>query len=578
MGNLLNEMDDMLKNQEFEKKMKKKKAKKGVRNFFLLLILVAIVAGVAYWYFFIRKPVDNTLKTAMVDYLKKSNITTVLDFSMMNELQEDLKNKSSESDINFTFTIPMLGLEEYKLNVITENSPTDNKRKSEITFTPEDNSLIVDLLSTEDSIAFYSSEIVNKYVGSSYSELPRVLEGISEINNELTENDEDFSLIDLTSFDPSVIDNLSIILPTFTDEMFAKYADVIANAQIDESSFSVKDVAIDRTDGQRVECQQYMMEVPESKALELLIQVYETFKADSELQNTLAASFSDFGITSDSLNVMAEEKIAELYERTPDDSIKYSLKVYGKDGVTYKVSVQKGEDSIFDIEYYYGDKENSFIIDLLDEEKTGNQIKVSKRTTDVGENIQLDLNFITNGAVDGQATISSGVVKTGSKTTQTNKLSVNYMMFSGSIDISSSISFKNISIVDLDNDNCLFIDKLDEDTFTDVVTAVLEQAHGVINQKSGNTPIVEDEEEEQPDISITDDEREKKAEARQKLFDAVANAMGEAQANGEEYTIQDLVDLRIEGSEYSVSVNSDVAIVNIDGFEFTIDREFHLSD
>lgn len=52
--------------------------------------------------------------------------------------------------------------------------------------------------------------------------------------------------------------------------------------------------------------------------------------------------------------------------------------------------------------------------------------------------------------------------------------------------------------------------------------------------------------------------------------------MGKAQNEGRTYTLNDLVELTIPGSTCTVSVNGDMATVNVDGFEFKIDSEFRL--
>lgn len=49
-----------------------------------------------------------------------------------------------------------------------------------------------------------------------------------------------------------------------------------------------------------------------------------------------------------------------------------------------------------------------------------------------------------------------------------------------------------------------------------------------------------------------------------------------AQNEGREYTLNDLMDLTIPGSELSVSIEGDEAILNIDGFEFKINSQFQL--
>ena len=48
--------------------------------------------------------------------------------------------------------------------------------------------------------------------------------------------------------------------------------------------------------------------------------------------------------------------------------------------------------------------------------------------------------------------------------------------------------------------------------------------------------------------------------------------------NGEEYTIQDLEDLKLENHEIEVKISDDIAVVTVDGYTFNIDSEFNLSE
>ncbi len=67
-------------------------------------------------------------------------------------------------------------------------------------------------------------------------------------------------------------------------------------------------------------------------------------------------------------------------------------------------------------------------------------------------------------------------------------------------------------------------------------------------------------------------------EVRNLLVETISNQMREAQEKGEEYTIQNLTNLMIEGHELEVKIENDIANVTIDGYKFTIDAAFNLSD
>ena len=53
------------------------------------------------------------------------------------------------------------------------------------------------------------------------------------------------------------------------------------------------------------------------------------------------------------------------------------------------------------------------------------------------------------------------------------------MIYSLNFQTASDISFKQVEIDDLNNENCVFLDELDEDNFKDIVDAVSVKAKEV---------------------------------------------------------------------------------------------------
>ena len=136
--------------------------------------------------------------------------------------------------------------------------------------------------------------------------------------------------------------------------------------------------------------------------------------------------------------------------------------------------------------------------------------------------------------------------------------------------------------MELTSENCLFLDELDDDTFKDVIDAISTKTEEVINDKlvsQGLKPLDEEEivEEPSPDIplvSLVMDAPEE--EAKNKLINSISQAMTEAIEKGKTFSLIDLMVLEIPDSTFSVSIEGDVAILNIDGFEFKLNSEFQL--
>lgn len=121
------------------------------------------------------------------------------------------------------------------------------------------------------------------------------------------------------------------------------------------------------------------------------------------------------------------------------------------------------------------------------------------------------------------------------------------------------------------------MDEQNDDTFNDISKAVIDMTRNVINGnlvKLGLSPLDDDYVMDEPPTTL--DTEAKKEEAKNKIVESVSEAMTIAQREGRRYTLNDLQTLEIPGSEFSVSINGNVAILKIDGFEFKLDSDFQL--
>ena len=158
-----------------------------------------------------------------------------------------------------------------------------------------------------------------------------------------------------------------------------------------------------------------------------------------------------------------------------------------------------------------------------------------------------------------------------------NKAEANLGFISAEFQINSKIDLKQVKIDDLTSENAVFMDEQNDDTFNDIAKAVIDKTKNVINQnlvKLGLSPISEDYVTNDPPTTL--ENIAKKEEAKNKIINSVSDAMTVAQREGRKYTLDDLKDLEIPESDFSVSFQDDIAILKIDGFEFKIDSDFQL--
>ena len=151
------------------------------------------------------------------------------------------------------------------------------------------------------------------------------------------------------------------------------------------------------------------------------------------------------------------------------------------------------------------------------------------------------------------------------------------MIFSAGLQLNSDVNFKQVQIENLTGDNCLFLDELDKDTLDDITQAIVAKTIEVINNNLKSQGIKTEEEEEEPaERAAVINTEALKETAKTKLINAISEAMGKAQEEGKTFGLIDLTTLEIPDSSFTVSLDGDIAILNIDGFEFKLNSDFQL--
>ncbi len=560
-------IDDVIDEEDNSKENVKKKSSKMF--VFLIILLILIIAISAVVFIYLKKKNEITPKIEFINYLTKNNFVSVFSFDSFDSLQAKLQNDSSESTTQISFTSPTLGIDDIEISMETKNNPKDEKTYVETGFNYGGNEILTTkFLSSNNSIAIKSDEIVVKYLGTKNENLGSVLSQIVGEDIPYIEMINELSEMELSN------------KVNVSENIFDKYLEIIKNG-VEESSFNTKPITLERASGQ-IDVTEYTMTLNEEKALEILSQMLQTLENDDELLDLLVNSYNTFGLDKELFKSGIDNIINKMYEEPIDNNRTYSVKVYGNKDITYKMIIDIAGEYTLDFDYEYGEKQNSVLITLLEtKSQDGFKINIIKNVTDVSEKITIVANLIKNADIVGELTITSNLLKSGNAYELKNKINLNMLFLSFDIEMNTSIKFNSVQIEDLDNSNCIFLDTLDADTFNDIIKAIEDKTTEVLEQKLKQVPILENA--SQNDKTIAQrmtglEETETREEARQKVYDAVSLAMGKAQENGEEYTLSNIVDLEIPDSTVSVSVNDNIAVINIDGYEFTIDSDFNLSN
>lgn len=586
-------IDDMLKNQ-----VPNKEKKSGGSKLLLVLILLLVIAliGALVYVLILKTKNKMTPKDAFITYLGKGNMATVFNLEKLNTLNSRMQTDSSTSTTEITGDISSslleidLDLSELKVQVDAQNSPMEGKNDSEVFITYKDNEILSwkTLGNTED-VGVILNDVIIKYVGTSYDKLGDI---IGRLIGEETIGDV---------LDFATLKDTRITMPKLSNEMFLKYIDVI-NQKVPETEFTTKDITLDRASG-NINVTEYSVAIKESQAIEIVDLMLQTLENDDVLLNTISASFnSEPASQKEEIKEKIESYINSLYDNAPDDTHIYTIKVYGANDTTYKVSIDFYGEYTIDIDYDYAENNNGITVTCLETEaQSGYSLEIIKKTSDVSEKLEFTLNLIDGSEIVGKLGVTSDLVSSGNSYTLKNTIEINYSIFNINIRTNKQISFREVEIEDLTGDNCIFLDELDQDTFEDIMSAIIARTAEVINENlvsQGEKPIIKETEKEkrrkekeknaitgeisvnQPDNTNTDNNdtnsEELKEAAKNKLITYVGEAMTLAQNEERSYTLEDLMVLEIPDSTLSVAIEDDVATVNIDGFEFKINAEFQL--
>lgn len=219
----------------------------------------------------------------------------------------------------------------------------------------------------------------------------------------------------------------------------------------------------------------------------------------------------------------------------------------------------------------------------IENSKDGFTLNLNKVSSDASTTLKIGFEFVEKEQINQKFNIE---IKTNG--TESSNNIKNDIVFTFGTDtneykllLDNTINF-NVTpeIEDLTDENCLFVENLSEEEFNSTMQAIQERIRVVYQEKMNNlnvidtntnSPIVESNTQtEVPEVT--------REEAKEALIQRVSNLMGEAQNNGEEFTIQNLANLTMDGFDVSADVTDTEAIIVVDTYKFRIDPNFVLTD
>lgn len=260
----------------------------------------------------------------------------------------------------------------------------------------------------------------------------------------------------------------------------------------------------------------------------------------------------------------------------------------GKTRETVKLVAELPEKTSVDVEYIGNTK---FKVTYLSPEKdedgkeisAGSSIEIEKQSTDVNIKYNIQYSDIENKKVVSKIQVQLQTENSNPAKGYTNSAIIKYNDKDGDlkVNIKNEIKFQEESVSEeLTEENAIFIDSLSEEEAQSLYEQIFEKVMKVYAEKLVSLTFIDNNSSnsviQKPEVTPVN--TAEKEEIKAKLIETVALMMGEAQERGEEFTIQNLVDLSVEGYEVSSIVSEDLAIIKINGYTFNIDKDFMLSD
>lgn len=290
------------------------------------------------------------------------------------------------------------------------------------------------------------------------------------------------------------------------------------------------------------------------------------------------------------------DELIEKVKKLSGNGIK--LNVYASEENIEKVNITLPDESIVDIDLIQdgNSKINSnqtyikityLAQDIETSEKNGFSLEISKEYSNASTTITAEYSFIENEKINKKIKLNLKTEGTVNSKELKNEVVVTVSNNKGEtqVAIDNEIKFKEVTdLPGLNSENCIYLDLLPEDERNNLIDTIKTQLANLYTSKKENLNFIDTNTYSQTTLenqavaqtpTTTTVTRE---EAQEALITKVSIMMQEAIDRGEEFTIQNLKDLEIEGYKVSSAVTTEAALIVVDVYKFKIDTTFTLTD
>lgn len=377
-------------------------------------------------------------------------------------------------------------------------------------------------------------------------------------------------------------ENTTIQLVPVTEVNFQTAEEINVENQEENQEEVQEGVQEENTENQEVQIQEHIEE-PEGLVLEN--------NEDEQVQENREFSTSDLIkiLLGRKVNISGDkiiEKIEEYINNLEGNGI--IVTIYVSEEKTEKISITLPNENKLDIQFLENtEKENTIEFTYLyknSEYKSGISINIDEVHNSASSSIKIVKNYIENEKVNKKEsfsiqsngtknsnTISSDIIVTFSTNNSETKFVVDSKL--------KFLSNDDLLLDKLTEENSVFLDDLLIDDRNATIQVLKEKIQSVLREKKSNMNLID----LNSGTSIVSPNLEDMTSNNHSLIkklleDKINDLRNQTEENGEEFTLQSLSNLEIEGFEVNATVEEDRAVVVIDVYTFIIDRDFNISD
>jgi len=287
------------------------------------------------------------------------------------------------------------------------------------------------------------------------------------------------------------------------------------------------------------------------------------------------------------LNLTIEEaqkqidEYIELSKKSVGNGI--TLTVYASEKNVEKINIVLPNLNTIDVEFIKkSDESDSIKITYLykiNEKNNGFSFELNKREKNANTTINANYSFIENEQINKKITMNLKTDGTSSSKEIKNSLILTLSTNQGESKciVDNTIKFKEIqNLEDLTVENSLFLDELTPEERKTTLEDLKNKLINLYTNKKENLNFIDTNTYSSTVENFTNNIT--REEAKNILITKVSNMMQEAIDKNEEFTIQNLIDLKIDGYKVTSNVSDEAAIIVVDIYTFNIDKNFLLTD